>query len=257
MTDRDRIIDYMKTWVGYTEKDTCDKVGVSMDSPEVFSSRGKNNYTIFAKEYFKQTGIQVQGEPWCDTFIDSCFIKVFGKEKARQYLGGFSAYTPDSANFFKTMHQWSNTAKVGSLVFFKNNVRICHTGMVYGEDDKYIYSVEGNTSNDDKFNANGGCVALKKHLKNSDYIAGYGEVKYMNGTGWQAEESNWKYYQNSNIVTDKFIESNGLRYYVGSDGNMAVGQVFINGDRHVFNSCEGIYKGAELVINDTKGVKIL
>lgn len=87
MTDRDRIIDYMKTWVGYTEKDTRDKVGASMDSPEPFASKGKNNYTIFAKEYFKQTGIQVQGEPWCDTFIDACFIKVFGKEKARQYLG--------------------------------------------------------------------------------------------------------------------------------------------------------------------------
>lgn len=257
MTDRDRIISYLKSWVGYTEKDTRDKIGVSMDSPEPFKSNGKNNYTIFAKEYYRQTGIQVQGEPWCDTYIDSCFIKVFGKEKARQYLGGFSAYTPDSANFFKTRKQWSNTAKVGGLVFFKNSKRICHTGMVYGVDDNYIYSVEGNTSNDDKFNANGGCVALKRHLKNSDYIAGYGDIKYMSGTGWQAEGENWKYYQSGNIVTDRFIESNGLKYYVGSDGNMATGQVIINGNRHVFNSSEGIYKGAEFIINDTKGVKLL
>lgn len=257
MTDRDRIIAYLKSWVGYTEKDTRDKIGASMDSPETFASNGKNNYTIFAREYYRQTSINVQGEPWCDTFIDSCFIKVFGKEKARRYLGGFSAYTPDSSNFFKTMHQWSKEAKPGSLVFFKNNARICHTGMVYGVDDKYIYSIEGNTSNDDKFNANGGCVALKRHLKNSDYIAGYGDIKYMSGSGWQKEENNWKYYQNGNIITDKFIESNGLRFYVGSDGNMAVGQVFIDGTRHVFNPCVGIFQGAEFVINDTKGVKIL
>lgn len=257
MTDRDRIISYLKSWVGYTEKDTIDKIGASMDSPEPFASSGKNNYTIFAREYYRQTGINVQGEPWCDTFIDICFIKVFGKEKARQYLGGFSAYTPDSSNFFKTMHQWSKEAKTGSLVFFKNTKRICHTGMVYAIDDKYIYSVEGNTSNDNKFNANGGCVALKKHLKNSDYIAGYGEIKYMNSSGWQKEENNWKYYQNGNIITDKFIESNGLRFYVGSDGNMAVGQVFIDGTRHVFNPAVGIFQGAEFVINDTKGVKIL
>ena len=257
MTDRDRIIGYLKSWVGYTEKDTRDKIGASMDSPEPFKSNGKNNYTIFAKEYYRQTGIQVQGEPWCDTYIDSCFIKVFGKEKARQYLGGFSAYTPDSANFFKTRKQWSNAAKVGSLVFFKNSKRICHTGIVYGVEGNYIYSVEGNTSNDDKFNANGGCVALKRHLKNSDYIAGYGDIKYMSGTGWQAEDENWKYYKDGNIVTDRFIESNGLKYYVGSDGNMATGQVFINGNRHVFNSSEGIYKGAEFIINDTKGVKLL
>ena len=257
MTDRDRIISYLKSWVGYTEKDTRDKIGAGMDSPEPFASNGKNNYTIFAREYYRQTGINVQGEPWCDTYIDACFIKVFGKEKARQYLGGFSAYTPDSANFFKNMHQWSSTAKVGSLVFFKNNVRICHTGMVYGEDEKYIYSVEGNTSNDNKFNANGGQVALKKHLKNSDYIAGYGEIKYMSGSGWQKENLNWKYYQNGNIITDKFIESNGLRFYVGSDGNMATGQVFIDGVRHVFNPMVGIFQGAEFVINDTKGVKIL
>ena len=256
MNDFDRIYNYLKKWVGYCEKDRQDEIGF-MDNPEKFDSKGKNNFTVFARDFYLDTGIQVQGGPWCDTFINACFIKVFGKEKAREYLHGFSAYTPQSANFFKERKLYKKTPVQGALVFFKNDKRICHIGFVYKYDDTYIYTIEGNTSNDDKFNINGGCVAYKKHLRYSQNIDGYGVINYMTKSGWQKENENWYYYQNGEIVTNKFIESNGLRYYVGKDGKMAKGQYFIDGVRHVFNDTVGLYIGAELVINDTKGVKVL
>lgn len=255
MTDYDRILNYFIKWVGYQEKDSFKHIGESMEKPEDYTAfSGDNNYTIFAKDFKKLTGIDVQGEPWCDTFIDICFIKVFGLEKAKILLGGFSAYTPDSANYFKEKNRFIYSPLKGSIVFFKGK-RINHTGFTVNFDENYIYTIEGNTSNDDKFNRNGGCVARKKHLINSTNIAGYGAINYMKN-GWDKDNNTWKYYKNGDIVTNKNILSNGLSYYVDNEGNMVTGQHFIDGKRRVFNT-NGQYEGAELLINDVKGVKIL
>lgn len=255
MTDYNRIFNYLKSWVGYQEKDSLAYVGESMENPENYTKNsGYNNYTIFAKDFYRATGINVQGQPWCDTFIDICFIKVFGLEKAKKMLGGFSAYTPDSASFFKKQNRFSAHPSNGSIVFFKGE-RIHHTGFVISFDNNYIYTIEGNTSNDDKFNRNGGCVAMKRHLRNASNIAGYGAINYMSN-GWNKEGNNWKYYDNGEIVTNRNILSNGLSYYVDGNGNMARGQHIINGERRVFNT-DGRYDGAELKINDVEGVKIL
>ena len=74
--------------------------------------------------------------------------------------------------------------------------------------------------------------------------------------GWDKDNNTWKYYKNGDIVTNKNILSNGLSYYVDNEGNMVTGQHFIDGKRRVFNT-NGQYEGAELLINDVKGVKIL
>lgn len=255
MTDYDRIYKYLKKWVGYLEKSSLSNIGDSMENPESFTNgSGMNNFTIFAKDFFKETGIMVQGEPWCDTFIDICFIKVFGKEKAKKMLGDFSAYTPDSANFFAKEGRFESNPSKGSIVFFKGK-RIHHTGFVVSHDTNYIYSIEGNTSNDDKFNRNGGCVAMKRHLKNAENIAGYGVINYMID-GWSKENNNWRFYEKGEIVTNKNVLSNGLSYYLDNNGLMVRGQQFIKGERRVF-CIDGKYDGAELKINDIEGVKVL
>ena len=255
MTDYNRILNYFKSWVGYLEKDNLTHIGESMENPENYSKNsGDGNYTIFAKDFYRSTGINVQGQPWCDTFIDICFIKVFGLEKAKKMLGGFSAYTPDSANFFSKQGRFSQNPQNGSIVFFKGS-RIHHTGFIVNYDNTYIYTIEGNTSNDDKFNRNGGCVAMKRHLRNASNIAGYGVINYMIN-GWNKEGNNWRYYQNGEIITNKNILSNGLSYYVDNSGLMVRGQNFINGERRVF-CADGRYDGAELKINDVEGVQVL
>lgn len=103
------------------------------------------------------------GQPWCDAFIDDCFVKAYGREKAKELLGGFSNYTPTSAQYFKNMGRWhTSNPRIGDQIF-KNNVRIYHTGLVYKVDSSRVYTIEGNTSGANGVIANGVGYA-KNHI---------------------------------------------------------------------------------------------
>lgn len=153
--------------VGYLEK----KSNSQLESKTL--NAGSNNYT----KYGKAQGCN--GQAWCDAFVDWCFIQAYGKDKAKKLLGGFSNYTPTSAQYFKNMKQWyKSDPKIGDIIFFKNTTRICHTGIVYAVDDKKVYTIEGNTSAGAKVIPNGGAVCMKSYNKNNLSIAGYGRPKY-------------------------------------------------------------------------------
>ena len=173
--------EYLK-WVGYTEKKSASSLtGRDYDNPGNYNEyAGSNNYTVFADLYREKTGISVQGQPWCDVFVDTILIHLYGVDMAKKLLGGFSAYTPTSANYFKNMGRWhTSKPQEGDIIFFENSVRIYHTGYVYKVDSTYVYTVEGNTSTtDNTVEENGGCVAKKKYLLNNSKIAGYGRPDY-------------------------------------------------------------------------------
>lgn len=116
----------------------------------------------------------------CDAFVDWCFMKAFGVDIAKNLLcGNFDDYTINSANYYKKANQWVNSNPlVGDQIFFKNTVRICHTGLVYKVDKRYIYTIEGNTSNKGLLVPNGGGVAKKVYLHTYVGIAGFGRPKY-------------------------------------------------------------------------------
>lgn len=254
-----------KRWNGYCEKNNTSSLGASMSAPEGFTTKaGDGNYTIFAKDYAKWTGINVQGQAWCDTFVDSVFIFVLGVERAKELLGGFSAYTPTSANYFKNKSRfYTSNPQAGDIVFFKNDVRINHTGFVYQVSGSTIYTVEGNTSTGSAVVANGGQVAMKSYATSNSRIAGYGRPNYNDvavvppsDSGWvniadpSTNKGVWTYVKDNGMcVRNTFAECNGLKYYFNSDGHMVTGQVIINGERHVFS--EDGFEGAELLINDT------
>lgn len=140
---------------------------------------GKNNYTKYARDLVKVVGSPYsQGVAWCDMFVDWCFIQAFGKELACQMLGGWSAYTPTSAGYYKNMSRWATDPQVGDQIFFKNSTRICHTGIVCNVNQKYVYTIEGNTSGANGVVANGGSVCKKRYDRNSARIAGYGRPRY-------------------------------------------------------------------------------
>lgn len=123
-----KVVAVAKKYVGYLEK-------ASNKNLESFTANaGSANFTIFAKMYKEETGIDVQGQPWCDVFVDMCFILALGKKRAKELLGNFSAYTPTSSNLLKDaakkeLKNFAN-AKTGDIIFFKNSERICHTGLV-------------------------------------------------------------------------------------------------------------------------------
>lgn len=169
-------------WIGYCEKERLSSVGIEYDNPESYTiGAGDNNYTIFAKVYKSKTGIDVQGQPWCDSFVDTIFIHLFGVEKAKQLLGGFSAYTPTSANFFKQMNRWTTgTPEEGYIGFFKNNIRIYHTFYIKDFKSNKMTTIEGNTGGLTGIVENGGCVAQKTYDYNSYkiHIPGFGMPDY-------------------------------------------------------------------------------
>lgn len=243
--DFEKIKTYLMDWVGYCEKKSPTSLG-DMNFPKLFHKEnvGINNFTIFAKEYKNFTGIDLQKNPWCDMFIDSCFVHVFGKEKAERYLKGFSAYTPTSANNFKKHGLFSKNPTLGAQVFFHNEARINHTGFVYNFDENYIDTIEGNTSNGKAIIANGGEVCVKRYKRNNGRIAGYGMIVY---DGWHFADGKYFY-----TVGDKkykgYTSIDGLNYFFDESGFMKTGDIFINGKRHFFIETQGKYLGAELCV---------
>lgn len=157
---------------GYLEKKS------NADLDDKTKNAGNKNYT----KYWRDIYPYFQAQPWCDCFVKWCFVKAFGKEKAKELLctNNFSYACKISANYFVKKGQFDKTPKVGSQIFFWNNDKTLygHTGIVYKVDKKYVYTVEGNTSSGSGVIANGGAVACKKYALTNSRIAGYGHPKY-------------------------------------------------------------------------------
>lgn len=163
--------------VGYLEKAS------NANLYDKTANAGYGNYTKYGKDLYEWTkgeagdtyGVSYQ---WCDQFVDWCFVKAYGYESAKKLLGGWSAYTPTSASYYKKMGRWSNTPAVGAQIFFHNSERICHTGLVYNYDANYVYTIEGNTSAGSSVVPNGGGVYRKSYSRSNSRISGYGIPDY-------------------------------------------------------------------------------
>lgn len=137
------------------------------------ANAGKANYTKYG------AAMGCNGQPWCDAFVDWCFIQSYGRERAQKLLCGFSNYTPTSAHLFQEYGLYTTCKpKKGDVIFFKNATRINHTGIVYRVDNSKVYTIEGNTSAGGSVIPNGGGVYQKSYLLTNSRIAGYGRPNY-------------------------------------------------------------------------------
>lgn len=168
------VIDIALNEVGYLEK----KTNRQLDSKT--ANAGDANYTKYGRDMHKlYPSVMDFPAPWCDCFVDWCFYKAYGITNAKAILGGnFNDYTVASANLYKNKGAWGSVPKIGAQIFFKNSSRICHTGLVYNFDNRYVYTVEGNTSGASGVISNGGGVCKKKYSITNSRIAGYGYPKY-------------------------------------------------------------------------------
>lgn len=166
MYDVNKLLSIANNEVGYLEKASNSQLD------DKTANAGDKNFT----KYGLHRGCN--GQPWCDAFVDDCFIMAYGTDAAKTLLGGFSNYTPTSAQYFKKMLAWYTVPKVGDVVFFKNSTRICHTGIVEKVTATHVYTIEGNTSNKEGLVANGGCVAKKQYRHSYTRIAGYGRPAF-------------------------------------------------------------------------------
>lgn len=177
----DKVLNIALAEEGYLEKS---KAAYTINRNIIYektSGAGSDNYTKYGKEMHDILP-KVMDFPaaWCDCFVDWCMMKAYGTEIAQALLcGQFDDYTINSANMYKKAGQWYTKNPVpGDQIFFKNSLRICHTGLIYKVDKRYIYTIEGNTSSKGVLVPNGGGVFKKVYLHTYQGIVGFGRPKY-------------------------------------------------------------------------------
>lgn len=249
----DKVIKIARAELGYLEK----KSNSNLDSK--VENAGNNNYTKYARDLYPT----LQGQPWCDMFVDWCFVKAFGKVDARRLLGGFSAYTPTSAQYYKDMGLWSTYPQPGDQIFFKNSVRIHHTGIVVNVKDGIVYTIEGNTSSlGGIVEPNGGGVWDKSYLRGCTAIAGYGTPKWelvektTYNVGWNHDSNGWWYADTENsYLRGCWKDINHHRYYFNKDGYALTNWQKIDGKWYYFEPRAGHPLECALYITDSQGVQ--
>lgn len=240
--------------VGYLEKQTNSQ----LDSKT--GNAGSNNYTKYARDLYPS----LQGQAWCDMFVDWCFTKAFGKVKAEQLLGGgFSAYTPTSAQYFKNKGRYvKNGPQPGDQIFFKNSARICHTGIVEKVTATTVHTIEGNTSAGNTVIANGGGVCKKSYSLTSSSIDGYGrpdwslveEPEYT--IGWNHDTNGWWYADTAKTYyLSGWKTINGHRYYFNADGYAVTGWQEVEGKWYYFEPRAGHACECALYVTNGDGVQ--
>lgn len=121
-------------------------------------------------------GWDAQNQPWCNIFVNACFISCFGLKTGAamlyQPIGSGSALCRASADFFKTAGAWierGRTPEPGDVIFFYRSGEINHMGIVSRVAGGSIVTVEGNS---------GDMVAERCYGVGDGGIAGYGRPRW-------------------------------------------------------------------------------
>lgn len=179
----DKVLAIAKVEVGYLEK----KNNSNLDSKT--GNAGSANYTKYARDLDAIPGFyngKKNGYPWCDVFVDWCFVQAYGVENTKKLLcqpnNSLGAGCSYSARYYKNNGQFHTSPKVGDQIFFGKKGDESHTGIVYKVDSNYVYTIEGNTSSASGVVANGGGVFEKKYSLTHSQISGYGRPNYTEST---------------------------------------------------------------------------
>ena len=249
-----KLLQIARNEVGYLEKQSSSQ----LDDKE--ANAGRRNYTKYARDLYPS----LQAQPWCDMFVDWCFTKAFGKVTARQLIGGgFSAYTPTSAGYFKSKGQYHRTdPQPGDQIFFHNGKRIYHTGIVVEVTLSKVRTIEGNTSSGSEVIPNGGAVCEKEYSLNNPKIDGYGrpdwsllDPQYV--TGWHHDSNGWWYADTEKTYHKECWQViNGHKYYFNQDGYAVTDWQEIGGAWYYFEPRAGHPLECALYVTDAAGVQL-
>ena len=146
-----KLVDLAKSQVGYHE--------------------GSGNQTKYASDPMitKLYGWNVQGQPWCCTFVNWTFMTAFGYDLGSRLTYGGTAACSNSAQLFKSAGAWKNTPEVGDQAFFLSGGGINHAGIVAEVNGSSFTTIEGNYS--DK-------VSSVRHNTGASDVAGFGRPNW-------------------------------------------------------------------------------
>ncbi len=252
MKAAEKLISIARAEVGYLEKKS------NKDLDNKTANAGSNNYTKYARDLYPS----LQGQAWCDMFVDWCFVQAFGQVAARQLIGGgFSAYTPTSAQYYKNQGRYfKENPQPGDQIFFKNSQRIYHTGIVEKVTNNQVHTVEGNTSGGTAVIPNGGEVCRKKYSLGSSAIDGFGRPDWKlvdtpeYEPGWHNDSNGWWFADTKSTYYKSCWQNiNGHRYYFNQDGYAMTDWHEIEGKWYYFEPRSGHPLECALYVSDADG----
>lgn len=174
------IINWAENERNYTEKDSL------TDLDDKTKNAGDDNYTKYSQEV-DALGVfsaQVQGQPWCATWVTDGFINTYGVDKGLDMLcqpskNSNAACCGDAAEYYQKVGRWYTSPQVGDQVFFKTSqYQYAHTGIVTEVTDTEVTTIEGNTSSEKGVVSNGGAVTKKHYPIGYSGFKGFGRPKY-------------------------------------------------------------------------------
>ena len=166
-----KIIEIAKGELGYLEKTSTRNLDDK--KADAASQSGPNNFTKYARDVG-----HANGQPWCATFVVWVFEQAAGGDKglaSNTLYGATTAGCAANVSKFKKAGKWlepSQTPKPGDVIFYKKS----HTGVVVGVNGTTVYTIEGNTSPDNKIERDGGAVSLKTRTVGATGILGWGST---------------------------------------------------------------------------------
>lgn len=174
------IINWAENERNYTEKDSL------TDLDDKTKNAGDDNYTKYSQEV-DALGVfsaQVQGQPWCATWVTDGFINTYGVDKGLDMLcqpskNSNAACCGDAAEYYQKAGRWYTSPQIGDQVFFKTTkYQYAHTGIVTEVTDTEVTTIEGNTSSEKGVVSNGGAVTKKHYPVGYSGFKGFGRPKY-------------------------------------------------------------------------------
>lgn len=166
----------MQYWENYYEKASL-AYATSRDKSVFSKNKGTNNYTYAG--YI--CGLNGPQAAWCAMQISLALYEACGNSKtdAKALMHGVWPYTNcgqlyDAAPSNMKGRRGSWTPKAGDVIVFTQNGERVHTGLVYAVDSKYVYTIEGNTSN---------MCRKRSYLLTDTYIYGYIRPAYAASSG--------------------------------------------------------------------------
>lgn len=195
------------------------------------ANAGSANYTKYARDLDQITGFyngRKNGHPWCDCFVDHCFVTAYGVETAKKLLcqpnKSLGAGCQYSAKYYAQHGQlYKSDPQPGDQIFFGSPPY--HTGLVYKVDNSRVYTIEGNTSGASGVVDNGGGVFRKSYRLTDKAIYGYGRPAY-DDTKKAAEDA-------PNAVETPEID--------GLIDSIKDVQIWLNRDYHAGLTIDGLY----------------